>query len=108
VYKPTIKGVNLLNTLKENKTFYTNHQIERAKVARSLARALGCPSDEDLKTILKMNAIKDCPVVENDIVLAEKIFGKDIAVLKGKITRQKPVPVIHDMVAIPGAQTSSA
>jgi hypothetical protein len=54
-----------------------------------LSRALGCPSDEDLKKILKMNFIKDFPVIEEDVDLAENIFGKDIAILKGKTSRKK-------------------
>jgi hypothetical protein len=87
--------------VKENKSFYTQRQLQRAQQARNLARALGCPSDTDFKAILKMNTIKDCPVVESDIQLAENIFGKDVAVLKGKTTRQKSTIVIHDTVAIP-------
>jgi hypothetical protein len=66
----------------------------------NLARALGCPSDADLKKVIRLNMIKDCPVVEEDVVLAEKIFGKDVAVLKGKTTSTKPKPVIHDTIAI--------
>jgi hypothetical protein len=58
VYKPKNGGgetkessaTNMLNTLKENKTFFTNQQVERARQARNLARALGCPSDADLTT----------------------------------------------------------
>jgi hypothetical protein len=101
IYEPDVRATNMLTTLKENKRFYTSRQIDRAKRARNLARTLGCPSDEDLKKILKMNTIKECPVVEEDIILAEKIFGKDIAVLKGKTTRRKPNIVIHDTVTIP-------
>ena len=84
----------LLQTVDENKKFYTPQQVERAKRARDLSRAIGCPSDADLKAILKMNTIKDCPVIEADIKLAEAIFGKDMAILKGKTTRRKTTPVI--------------
>jgi hypothetical protein len=64
-------------------------------------RALGCPSDADLKTVIRLNVIKDCPVVQDDIVLAEKIFGKDIVILKGKTTRKNPIPVVNDTIAVP-------
>ena len=47
--------------------------------------------------------IKNCPVTEEDVVIAEKVFGKDISALKGKSTRTKPVPVKTDVVAIPKA-----
>jgi hypothetical protein len=28
--------------------------------------------------------IKHCPVVQDDVILAEDIFGKDVAIIKGK------------------------
>ena len=48
-----------------------------------------------------MNSIQNCPVTITDVDLAEKIFGKDIASLKGKTTRSKPAPVVQDIVDIP-------
>jgi hypothetical protein len=45
-----------------------------------------------------MNAIKNNPVTTKDIEIAEKIFGPDISSLKGKTTRQKPIPVIEDYI----------
>jgi hypothetical protein len=85
VHKPRGNGIKLeakqetsmLSTLEENKTFYTNRQVERAKRARALARALGCP----LKMILRLNLIKDCLVVQEDVKLAEMIFSKDVAII---------------------------
>jgi hypothetical protein len=111
IYKPKVKEtsnkpakhVNMISTVAENKTFFTNRQLERAKQARDLAYALGCPSDKDMRAVLRLNMIKDCPVVEEDIILAEKIFGKDVAVIKGKTTRSTPKPVLQDTVAVPKA-----
>ena len=51
---------------------------------QELMHTLGCPSVAYLKHIIKINAIKDCPVTVDDIILAEKIFGPDVASLKGK------------------------
>jgi hypothetical protein len=101
--EPTVNETSMLTTLKENKSFFTNRQIKRAKQARALARALGFPSDADLKTLLRLNLIKGCPVVQDDVKLAEEIFGHDIAILKGKTIRKKPKPVIHDTIAVPKA-----
>ena len=32
----------------------------------------------DLKKVLKMNSISNCPVTEEDVQLAEKVFGPDV------------------------------
>ena len=47
-----------------------------------------------------MNAIKNCPVMTEDVTIAEKIFGKDMSSLKGKSTRRKVTPVREDTIEI--------
>ena len=91
----------LLNTVEENKKFYTQRQFDRAKRARDLYNALGTPSVNDFKAIIRMNAIANNPVTTDDINMAEKIFGPDIGAIKGKTTRRKPIPVVDDYVEIP-------
>jgi hypothetical protein len=49
VFKPPIKETQLLNTVEENKTFYTQRQFDRAKRARD--------SIKDFKAMLRMNTI---------------------------------------------------
>lgn len=102
VFKPSIKTqVQLLNTVEENKTFFTQRQFERAKRARDLYHALGTPSVNDFKAMLRMNTIIGNPVTTEDIVMAEQIFGTDIGRIKGKTTRRKPAPVVNDYIEIP-------
>eukprot|EP00978_Attheya_sp_CCMP212_P046879 scaffold417388_cov32-Attheya_sp.AAC.1 len=48
-----------------------------------------------------MNIVKDNPITIEDIKLAEKIFGPDVATLKSKTTRRKPLAVIEDAITIP-------
>jgi hypothetical protein len=91
----------LVNTLKENKNFYTLRQFERAKVARDLFHSLGCPSLMNLKGAIQMNLIRDNPVTTNDVDLAEQIFGPDIGTVKGKTTRRKPLPINNQHIHIP-------
>ena len=105
VFKPTTRiraeNAQMLNTLEENKTFYTERQFQRAKRARDLFHALGTPSINDFKAIIRMNTINNNPVTTDDIKIAEKIFGPDIGTLKGKTTRRKPLPVVNDYIEIP-------
>ena len=95
------QGLVLVETVAENSKFYTKRQVERAKLARNLLHAIGCPSINDLKAVVRMNAIKNNPVTLEDINLAEAIFGKDLATLKGKTTRTKPNLAVRDMVDVP-------
>eukprot|EP00978_Attheya_sp_CCMP212_P012626 scaffold31575_cov60-Attheya_sp.AAC.1 len=103
-YKPEEDKLSrnvFVNTLKENKKFHTVRQFERAKRAREFYHAMGTPSIPDLLAILRMNIVKDNAITIEDIKLAEKIFGPDVATLKGKTTRRKPLVVIKDAIMIP-------
>jgi hypothetical protein len=104
-FKPKIPELkiqrNLVQTVQENESFCTDREVTRAKKARMLLHTLGCPTIQDLKAIIRMNTIANCPVTINDIDLAEKIYGKDVASIKGKTTRKEPTPVIQNMVEIP-------
>ena len=43
----------------------------------------------------------NCPVTNEDVDNAEKIFGPDIGTRKGKKTRKKPTPVKRDEIEVP-------
>ena len=101
VYDPYNPTVNMVQTVAENMEFYTPRQIARAKRAREFLQATGPPTVKDLRTIVRTNIMADCPVTEEDIALAEDIFGPDIGSIKGKTVRKKPLPVVHDYIEIP-------
>jgi hypothetical protein len=56
-----------------------------------------------MKAIIWMNAIKNNPVTTEDVDIGKKIFGPDVATLKGKTTHRAPaVPIIiEDCIKIP-------
>jgi hypothetical protein len=83
------------------KKLYSNRQLERTKAARELLDAVGAPSLTDRKAGIRSNQIKDNPVTIGDVILAEKIFGPDVTILRGKATRTQPTPMRHDIVKIP-------
>jgi hypothetical protein len=95
------KESHLVNTVKENRVGYTQRQFEQAKRARELYHIMGTPTIETFKTLIKMNAIRNCAVKTDDVNIAEKIFGADMSSLKGKSTRRKSTPVREDTVEIP-------
>ena len=95
------RGTTLLKTVKENARFYTAQQLKDAKRARELYHILGAPSVPTFKSMLRMNVIKNCPVTSDHVDIAEKIFGIDVATLKGKTTKKQTPKVLEDTVDVP-------
>jgi hypothetical protein len=85
----------LVESVEENKLLYTDWQIQRAKLARSIYHAMGTPSLKDFKSIITSNMVKNIPITIDDINNVEKVFGLDVGALKGKTTQQKPAPDIR-------------
>jgi hypothetical protein len=92
---------HLINAVNENRVGYTQRQFEQAKKARELYHIVGTPTIETFKTLLKMNAIRNCPVTTEDVNISKKIFGPNMSSLKGKSAHQKSTPVREDTVKIP-------
>jgi hypothetical protein len=100
-YDPRENGQStFVNTVSENKQGFTMRQIKGAENARTLYVTLSYPSMKDFKWVIRSNQIKDCPVPVQDVDVALKIWGKNIAALKGKTTRHKPNLVARDYVKI--------
>ena len=83
-------GVALINTVKHNKSSYTDTDYHHALVACQLQIKIGRPSTKDFKNIIMGNLLPNCPVTQQDIDAAEDIFGPDIGSLKGKTTHRRP------------------
>jgi hypothetical protein len=100
-YAPSSEDFNFINTVNKNKAGFTKRQITSADKARELYASLAYPSNADYKWILKSNQIKDCPVSIKDAEIATKIWGPNIAALKGKTMQSTPEHVITNIVKIP-------
>lgn len=90
-----------VETVSDNKRGFSKRQIKGAETAWSLYAKLGYPSVKDFRWVVWINQIKDYPVMAQDIDVAHKIWGKNIAALKGKTTWKKPIPVAEDFVKVP-------
>ena len=102
-YDNANKDFCFTETVASNSRHFTKRQIENAKAARKLYHAIGAPSTRDFRLLLRSNMIRNCPVTEEDVRIAEKVFGKDIATLKGKSVRTKPIPGVSNVVKVPKA-----
>ena len=92
---------SFVSTVESNKLPFTKQQILGVEQARNLYAGLGFPSNTDFKWMLRANQIKDCPVTLQDAEVADKIWGPNIAALKGKTTQKQPEPIVLDTIPIP-------
>ena len=62
---------------------------------------IGRPTTRNFRYLLKQNVMQDCPVKSEDVDIAEKIFGRDVATLKGKSTRKRSPIMRSDEIEMP-------
>ena len=55
----------------------------------------------DFRTAVQFKQIAECPVTTDDIDVAQAIWGKSVAALKGKTVRKQPAPVVSNQIQIP-------
>ena len=74
----------------------------QAEKIRDLQQVLMCPSDEDLSNTIENNVIGNNSFTRWDVVSTNKLFGSDIAALKGKMVRRKSkLPREDDTIDVP-------
>jgi hypothetical protein len=62
---------------------------------------VGNPTDKEFKGMVRERLITNCPITVQDIENASRIFGPDLANLRGKRIRTKPEHVRIEYVQIP-------
>jgi hypothetical protein len=100
---PVCTGVEVLHvqTVRGNYEWHTKRDMLQAKEAQRAQAMIGNPSKGDFKGMVSGNLIKNCPITTTDITNARKIFGPDLASIRGKTVRWTPAPVVADYVAVP-------
>ena len=81
----------LLNTVSQNLQQFTNRERQDAEAAKELSKLLGHPNPRSLIEMINNGSIVNCPVTAKDVARAYKIFGPDLASLRGK-TRKSKMP----------------
>ena len=79
---------------------YITSKFEREKQALQLYHIIRTPTVQKIKLLLRIYTTVNCTIIMKDVDIAEKIFGTDIRILKGKITKTKPKPVRRDEIKI--------
>ena len=102
VRKGAKSGLLLLNSADDNEALFSKRQLKRAKLAMKIYGMVGRPGYKSFKQMIHSNMLKNCPIVLKDVEIAEKVYGKDIAALQGRTTRQQPAHVPElDIVPLP-------
>jgi hypothetical protein len=91
----------MVKTIKENHEGFTSREFEKAKEVRCALALVGYPSPKDFMNMVRSNMITNFPVSPIDITNSNKIFGPDIATLKGKTVRRTPEGLITEYVEVP-------
>jgi hypothetical protein len=100
------KEVNVA-TVEENTMSYSKREVDDAKKAREFIRKMGYPSTRQAIDLVQSGAVLNCPITAHDILRAEKIFGPDIASLKGKTVLTKNVPIKKEYISKPVSEIQS-
>jgi hypothetical protein len=91
--------VSLVTTVAERESVYSKRELADMHEAMRIRRVLGNPSLHDMVAALKNGAINNCKVPAEAFVLAEKVYGKDMASLKGKtVKRASPIVKTSDLL----------
>jgi hypothetical protein len=62
---------------------------------------IGSLSEHDFQGLVPCSLLKDCPITKSDILHANKIYGPNLASIRGKTVCHKPERVKMDYVDIP-------
>ena len=96
-YNPKSKASNneysrfsFLSTVHSNQQHFTKSQIQRARRARLLQQFFGWPSTTAFKNYVSTNKIRNCDITVDDVNRAIYIFGEQVPLLQGKMTRSTP------------------
>lgn len=82
-----------IQTVQENESMFSRREIKAAKAARELSKRLGYPSSQDLQSMLRRGVINNSPVTAQDVQRAERLYGPEVASLKGKTKAVKPTVI---------------
>jgi hypothetical protein len=81
-----------LLTATSDEALYSRRKVQRSFEARRLQASIGFPSDSKFIAALIAGSFLKCTVIAADVRRATAIWGPQVAALKGKTTRTKPMP----------------
>ena len=90
-----------VNTVKENKKYFSTSEVSRVDKARDSLIMIGQPSERDYKTTVAHQLVKNLDVSTNNLKIAQAIYGKDLGKIQGKTVKIQPDRLPHNYISIP-------
>ena len=89
-----------METVSGNERLYSRAEVFKARNAKVVSAKLGYPSVKDFAKMVRNGVVpSEHGVTVEDIHRARKIYGPDLAAVRGKTTAKKPDPVRSDRVS---------
>jgi hypothetical protein len=86
----SLQNTMMVETVEELHLNYTASELKQMDDARRLYVIMGRPSKADFLQMIKKGKLLENPVQMEDFINAERVYGKDLGVVKGKTVRIKP------------------
>ena len=96
--RKTSTDYSFATTVLQNKSMYTNRQVQSADLARRVYSLVGRPSHATFIKMITQNQLDGCPVTVHDVNRALKIYGLDVATLRCKTVHTTPDHIPSDQV----------
>ncbi|KAL7503385.1 hypothetical protein ACHAXN_001183 [Cyclotella atomus] len=90
-----------VQTIRERYEGYTKQEIEAARSAREAQAMMGHPTDREFRNMVRTNMIQNCPITVEAVDHSNKLFGPDLAGVRGRTVREKQAHVHVEYVQIP-------
>jgi hypothetical protein len=94
-------AVAMIQTVRQHYQGFTKREVQDAIAARKAQAMTGHPTDAQFLEMVRIKAIKNCPIKPKHITNACSIFGPSIAGVHGKTVRCKPEQVEAEPGCIP-------
>ncbi len=94
-------ALSLVKIVRGNKVGYTKREFDKARKAWEAQAMIGHPTDQDFLGMVCANMILNCPIKDTAVINANRIFGPDLAGVRGRTVRETPALVTTNYVQIP-------
>ncbi len=96
-------ALSFIQMVRGNMEGYRQREVKDTRAARKAQAMLGHPTDRDFLGMVRSGMILNCPVTPSAVQNANRIFGFNLAGVRGRTVRWPPESVTTNYVQIPRA-----